>query len=88
MAKYADLIKRSKDQKEAASLELEAKKAALRVERAILDAGAQVEEAKAALTSATEANPFDIDAYIEAKRSVADAEEDLADLNALKNDLF
>jgi hypothetical protein len=88
MAKYADIISAKKEEKEIKFLSLEAKKAALKLERAILDAGAEVEEAKAELETVVALVPFDIDAVITAKRELADAEEDLADLKAIQTELF
>lgn len=88
MAKYAEKIAISKDAKEKKGLEMEAKNADLRLQKALLDAEATVELRKNEAEAAESAVPFDIDEVVEARRSVEDAEQDLADLQKIKADLF
>lgn len=88
MAKYAEIIAKSKDEKEKAQQILNAKKAGLNVERAVLDASSAVEEAKSAVEEAKAAEPFDLEAIIIATRELADAEQDLADIKAVQAELF
>lgn len=88
MAKYADIISASKDQKEAKALQLEAKNANLNIQKAILDAEAEVELAKGALEVAKGYVPFDVEEIIIAGRKVKHAEEDLTELKAIQTELF
>jgi hypothetical protein len=88
MAKYLELISVSKDAKEQAALQLEAKKAGINLQAATFQAEVRVGEAEASVAEAASRVPFNINAYVGAKRALAAAKEDLADLEATKAELF
>lgn len=88
MATYLEKISVSKEKKSEAELQAQAEDAGIQVLADISAAKKAVREAERALDSATTSVPFSSEDYIEAKRAVSDAKEDLTDLNAMKTELF
>lgn len=88
MSKYLDLISLSKDAKETAALQEAAEDAAIQLDADIQAASKAKREADKALAAAKSAIPLDSNRVIIASRAVANADEDIAALKALKEELF
>ena len=80
----------SKDEKEEkkAELALAVQRAALQVETDLLSAKTRLSQAQSMYSKALKSLPFNPALVINAKRSVADAEQDIKDLEAIKAELF
>lgn len=88
MAKYIELISRSKDEKEKAALEQQAAEAELQLRSDILAGKKAVSEAKTAVEDAMGQIPLDSEDILVAQRSLALAEEDVKALEEVYSTLF
>jgi predicted nucleic acid-binding protein len=88
MAKYAELIAKSKDEKERAQQLLAAEEADLQSKKVIFDAKVAVSKAKSALEATKQTAEFDIEDVVIATRALRNAEEDLKDLETIHTELF
>lgn len=85
---YLERISVSKEKKDQAELVQVAEDAGIQVQADISSAKKAKREAERELASAETRQPFDSAEYVQAKRAVKEATEDLQDLEALRNDLF
>lgn len=88
MAKLKDILSADKETVKAAELEISVKKASLQVDVDMLEAETRATNAQEAYNKALGRLPFSPAAVINAKRDLAEAKQDLADLAALKTELF
>lgn len=88
MAKLKDILNADEKSVKAAELEIAVKKASLQVDVDMLEAETRKTNAQEAYNKALSKLPFSPTAVINAKRDLADAEQDLVDLGALKTELF
>lgn len=88
MAKLKDILNADEKTVKAAELEIAVKKASLQVDVDMLEAETRATNAKEAYNKALSRLPFNPAAVINAKRDLAEATQDLADLSALKTELF
>ena len=87
-AKYADLINRDSSSIRQDELNLHVQTAALQVEADLIQAARLENLAKVTLNNVIAMIPFSPKNYINAKRDLQDAQELIADLKAIKEELF
>lgn len=85
---YLSRISRSKDEKEKANLERAAKQAKQQLDVDILSTEQKVEELTAKVEEAKGQVPFNANTIITLQRTLANAEEDLDNLQTLKAEEF
>lgn len=86
--KYADLITRDEKTVKADEVSLTVETAKLQIEADLIAAKRKANSATTALISAASRVPFSPGSYINAKRDLADANDDIKDLEAMKTELF
>lgn len=87
MAKLVEILGRDEKKVKADELNLNVDAAKLKVDGDIIAAKRRINELESAMNN-TITVPFNPASYINAKREVAFAKEDLAELEALKTELF
>lgn len=88
MSKYKDLISRDDKKVKADEIDFIVEKAKLQIQSDIIAAKRVLNNAKGEMDKAASATPFIPSSYINAKRTFADAEQDIKDLESLQKELF
>lgn len=88
MAKYADLLKLTKEEKENNMIEAYVASASANIQTMEAKLIASIANAKVRMGSLTGEQTFNAQAIIEARREVKALEEDLVELKALRAELF
>ena len=86
--KYIDLISQSKEAIEKETIELENEAALNQLNHDLHSAKTKVSNAKKSLLQHKRAQPFNVVNVIQAQRALALAEKDVADITAIKSELF
>lgn len=87
-SKYRELISKTDEEKAAAYLELDVKKAKLTVEGSKVNTAQALAGAEAGLARAKATNPLDLNAILEAMEEVTSLKIGLENLAALEKELF
>lgn len=88
MAKYKELLGKTKDEKEAAEVDIKVKEAAIQVDYDLLAATKAVNDAENRVNNLKKSDHFSPVDIIEAVRDLEDAKADLKALQDLKSEMF
>lgn len=83
--KLIDILSKDEKAEKAAELAIAVKRASLQVDTDLLSAQSRVADAESRYAKALKTLPFNPAAVINAKRDVADAKQDIKDLEELKS---
>lgn len=86
--KYVDFITRDEKEVKAAEVSVAVKKAAIQVDIDLIQANQLVANAESNIATVLGKMPFNPSALINAKRALAEAKEVVAELEAIKTELF
>ena len=87
-AKYIDFISQSKESIEKEQLDLENEAAENQLNHDLHSAKTKVSNAKKSVMQYKRAQPFNVANLIQAQRALALAEKDVAEISAIKSELF